>query len=133
ALMFVSTSLPKPDSALEEKESGRRSDRFLKYLERWRRLTSAALSAVATTATITTTATATATATASRRARFARARFINRESPAFEGLTVNFRDCLLRICIGAHCDKGEAARFAGELVLHQHDFLHRASLREKLL
>jgi hypothetical protein len=76
---------------------------------------------------------AVAATTAARRARFARARFINSESPAFKGLTVNFRDCLLRICIGAHRDKREATRFAGELVLHKHDFLHCASLRKKLL
>jgi hypothetical protein len=72
-------------------------------------------------------------ATATRRPRFARARFINCERPTFERFAVNFRNCLLRVCVGAHRNKGEAARFAGKFVLHQHDFLHRASLRKKLL
>jgi hypothetical protein len=74
-----------------------------------------------------------AAATAAGWAWFARARFINGQRSALESLAVYFRDRLLRVLVGAHGHKSEAAGFAGKFVLHEHDFLHRASLRKKLL
>jgi hypothetical protein len=108
---------------------------FRKYLKYWSRLTAAALSAtIATTIAATTTvATASTASTASWRPRFAWTGFVNGERSAFERLAVNFRNCLLRVLVGAHRHKSEAARFAGKFVLHEHDFLNRASLWKKLL
>jgi hypothetical protein len=92
------------------------------------------LSAAAIAASITATATATIAAAATAWGpRFARTRFINGERSSFESLAVYFRDRLLRVLVGAHGHKSEAAGFAGKFVLHEHDFLHRASLRKKLL
>jgi hypothetical protein len=89
--------------------------------------------AIATSiATVTATATATAT-TATGRTWFARARFINGERPAVERFAINFRNRFLRVLVGAHGHKSEAAGFASEFVLHEHDFLDRASLSKKLL
>src|SRR5205085_10821693 len=114
--------------AVAKEKSGRRSDRFSQNLIDEDGLTSATLSAVATTSAVTAT-----TAAAAWRTWFARTRFINGERAPLERLAINFRNRLLRILVGAHRDKGEAARFAGEFVLHQHDFLHRTGLRKKLL
>jgi hypothetical protein len=81
---------------------------------------------IATTATI-------AAPAAAWRPRLARTRFINGESSSFDSLAVYFRDCLLGVLVGAHSYESEAAGFAGKFVLHEHDFLHRASLRKELL
>jgi hypothetical protein len=101
------------------------------------RLTAAALSAATIAASITTATTipaASATATAAAwRPRFARTRFVDGERSSFDRFAVYFRDCLLGILVGAHSHKSEAAGFAGKFVLHEHDFLHRASLRKELL
>ncbi len=113
-----------------------------------------ATAAVATSATVTATATATATAaaiaattaaiaatattvtaaaSATGRASFTGSRFVHGQGPAFDRLAVEFRDRLLSICFRCHGDKGEAARFTGELVLHQRDLLHWSRLSEKIL
>jgi hypothetical protein len=112
-----------------KQKSGRRSDRFYENINRLSRLTAAALSAVAASITAATIA----AATAAWRPWFARARLINGQRSAFERLPVYFRDCLLRVLVGAHCHKSEAAGLAGKFVLHEHDFLHRACLRKELL
>jgi hypothetical protein len=90
------------------------------------------LSAATIAASIATTATIAASA-AAWGPRFARARFINGERSSFESFAVNFRDRLLRVLVGTHSHKREAAGFAGKFVLHEHDFLHRACLRKELL
>jgi hypothetical protein len=97
------------------------------FVEKLDRLSAAALSAVTPAAAVSSSATTTG------RTRFSRARFIDRQGTAFQGLAVDFRDCLLSILIRTHCDKSEAARFSGELVLHQHYFLDCARLGKKLL
>jgi len=102
---------------------------FKKIINESSRLTAAALSAIAASITATTIA----AATAAWRPWFARARLINGQRSAFERLPVYFRDCLLRVLVGAHGHKREAAGFAGKFVLHEHDFLHRACLRKELL
>jgi hypothetical protein len=102
---------------------------FTKIINGLSRLTAAALSAIAASITAATIAAATATW----RPWFARARLINGQRSAFERLPVYFRDCLLRVLVGTHGHKSEAAGFAGKFVLHQHDFLHRACLRKELL
>jgi hypothetical protein len=109
----------------------------LKIINYSSRLTTAALSATAAIATSIATATATAATIAATAAawgpRFARTRFINGQRSSFDGLAVYFRDRLLRVLVGAHGHKSEAAGFAGKFVLHEHDFLHRACLRKELL
>jgi hypothetical protein len=90
------------------------------------------LSAAAIAASIAATATVAASA-AAWGPRFARTRFINGQRSTFESFAVYFRDRLLRVLVGAHGHKSEAAGFAGKFVLHEHDFLDRASLRKKLL
>jgi hypothetical protein len=92
----------------------------------------AATTTIAATAAAITTAPAT-TAAAAAGTRFTGTRFVHGQWPAFHGLTVEFGYCLLRIGFIAHCDKGKAARFAGEFVLHEGDFGDRARLREKIL
>src|SRR4051812_2366729 len=96
--------------------------------------TSTAISAAATTAAVaaataaavaaTTITAAAATSAAAGRTRFTGTRFVHGQGPAFDGLPIELRDGLLRVCLTRHRDKREAARFTGELVLHQRDFLH---------
>jgi hypothetical protein len=100
----------------------------------------AAPAAIATPATITAAASAatavaaaTTTASATRRARFAWTCFIYGQRPALDSFAIEFCDCFLRVCLGRHGDERKSARFPGELILHQGDFLHRASLRKKIL
>jgi hypothetical protein len=96
--------------------------------------TTAAAAIAATTAAIAATATTvTAAPSATRRASFAGARFVHGQGPAFHRLAIEFRDRLLGICFRCHGDKGEAARFTGELILHQRDLLHWSRLSEKIL
>ena len=106
----------------------------------------AATAAVASaTAAITTAAASVATATATsaastaiaaataRWACFARSRFVHGQRPTFNSLAVELGDRLLRVLLRRHGDEGKAARFPGELVLHEGDFLHRADAREEIL
>ena len=139
-----------------QKKGGRRGDRpFVKVKLRLPTATAAASTAVATTtaATATTasaavaaaaTNVAAATTAASAAATtvtaattwwpcFTGARFIHGQRATFDSLSVELGDCLLRIRIRGHRDKGEAARFTGKLILHQRDLLHRARLSEKIL
>ena len=107
--------------------------------------TAAAATIAATTATAsaTTTTIAAATTTASTavapaatttgRTVFTRTRFIHRQRATVKGLAVELRDRILRIGIAAHGHEREAARFAGEFVLHQHHFGHGTGLREIIL
>jgi hypothetical protein len=88
------------------------------------------LSAAVATSIATVTATTTATAWW---ARLARTRFVHGQSTAFELRAVDFRNRFLRICVGGHCDESESTGFAGEFVLHQHDFLNWARFGKKLL
>ena len=92
-----------------------------------------AAAAVATATASAVTAVAASTTATTGRPRLARARLVYRERPALNRLAVQLADGVLRFLIRPHGDKGKAARFAGEFVLHQHDFLHRAGLREELL
>jgi hypothetical protein len=124
--------------------------------ERTRRfcLTAAPLvaAAIATSTTVATTTTAAVTATtataavaaaaatvttpttaATWRTRFARARFVNSQRPTFNGLAIELGDRFLRIGLARHGHEGEAARFTGELVLHQRDLLDRADCGEHVL
>src|SRR5205814_1227817 len=89
----------------------------------------AATAAVAATAV----ATATTSATATRRTRFARTRFVDGQRPSFDGLAIELGDCLLRIGFARHRDESEPARFTGELVLHEGDFLDRADAGKHVL
>jgi flagellar biosynthesis regulator FlaF len=66
-------------------------------------------------------------------ARLAWTSFVDRQRSAFNGLPVELRDRRLGIGFRAHGHEGEAARLAGEFVLHERDFLDWSSLREKLL
>jgi hypothetical protein len=83
-------------------------------------------------ATITAAAIAT-TAAPAWRTRFPRTRFVHGQGPAFNRFAIKLRDGFLRVGLIAHCDKGEAARFAGKLVLHESDFADRADLSEEVL
>jgi hypothetical protein len=60
--------------------------------------------------------------------RFSGASFIHRQRPAFDGLAIEFRNGVLSVLVRTHGDESEAARLAGESVLHESDFLHSASL-----
>jgi hypothetical protein len=93
-------------------------------------LAAAPLTTISATAPITTAA---SVATAPGRTLFARSGLVDRQRPAFYSLAVDLGDRVLRVLIGAHCHKGEAARFPGKFVLHQHDFLDSASLGEEFL
>jgi len=111
------------------------------------RLTSAPLAAVAasaaTTAAVATSTIAAAaaaaiastssTTTATARSRFTRPCFVYGQGTAFDGLAVEVGDRFLRVGFTAHRDKGKTARFAGKFVLHEGDFLDRASLGEQIL
>jgi hypothetical protein len=48
-------------------------------------------------------------------------------------LAVEFGDGVLSLLLRTHCDKSKTTRLAGEFILHESDFLHSASLCEKLL
>jgi hypothetical protein len=87
--------------------------------------TAAAIAAATTTASAAVAATTTATTWW---ACFAWASFIDREGPAFNGLSVELRDRRLGIGFRAHGHEGEAARLAGEFILHERDFLDWSSL-----
>jgi hypothetical protein len=92
--------------------------------------------AAATIAAATTAAAAAVAATAAAAtwwARLARTSFVNRQRPTFNGLPVELRDRRLSVGVRAHGHEGEAARLAGEFVLHERHFLDWSSLREKLL
>ena len=93
----------------------------------------AATVATATTAVAAAATTITAAASATGRASFTGPRFVHGQRPAFDRLTVELGDCLLGVRFGCHCDKGEAARFSGELILHQRDLLDWPRLSEKIL
>jgi hypothetical protein len=93
-----------------------------------------AIAATTTAAAIATTAAAiTAAASTTGRASFTGARFVHGQGPAFDRLAIELRDRLLGVCFRCHRDKGEAARFAGELILHQRDLLNWSRLSEKIL
>jgi hypothetical protein len=106
--------------------------------------TSATIAATASTAAVATTATAVATAaaaittatsatTTTWRASFTRTRLVYRQRPAFHRLAVELGDRFLGVCFRCHRDKGKAARFSGELILHQRDLLNWPRLSEKIL
>jgi hypothetical protein len=80
-----------------------------------------------------TAAIAAATTTATRRTWFARTRFVHGQGPTFNGLAIELGDRLLRIAFARHRDEREAARFTGELVLHQRDFLDWADAGKHVL
>jgi hypothetical protein len=88
---------------------------------------------LATFSSATVSATAVATSTTAGRSGFPRASLVDRQRPAFNSLAIEFRDGVLSVLFGTHGDKRKAARFAGEFVLHEGNFLHSASLCEKLL
>jgi len=46
---------------------------------------------------------------------------------------MELRDCVLRIGVVRHGDEREAARFAGEFVLHEEDFGHGTDLCKIIL
>jgi hypothetical protein len=95
-----------------------------------------ATSAVSTASAVTAAAAAAVTATttaATGRAGLAWPRFVHGQRSAFDSFAVKLRNRVLRFLVGAHRDKSESARLAGELILHQHDFLHGAGLREEFL
>ena len=75
------------------------------------------------------TATATAAATA---AAVPVARFVDLERPAFELLAVQLLNRLLRIGVGAHLDKAEAAGLSGGPIGDDGDRLAHARLSEQL-
>jgi hypothetical protein len=100
----------------------------------------AAATAISTTAAAvaaaTTAASATATAVAAATTWWASltwASFVYSQRTTFDGLAIEFSDCLLRVCVRGHRDEGEPARLAGELILHQRDLLDWSSLSEKIL
>jgi adenine-specific DNA methylase len=95
--------------------------------------TTVAAAATAITAATTAAASATVATAATWRASFTWASFVHGERTAFDRLAVELADRLLRIGVGRHRHKREAARFTGKLILHQRDLLHRASLSEKIL
>ena len=96
--------------------------------------------AVATATTITTAA-ATATAAAvpaaatatTGRTWLAWASFVHGQRPSFDGFAVIFGDRFLCVGLCRHGDECEAARFTGEFVLHQGDFLHRPDASKHIL
>src|ERR1700731_1542274 len=107
-------------------------------------LVAAPLAAVATAATIAATATAitaaaaaisasAAAAATAGRSRLARPGLIHGQRATFDGLAIDFGDRVLRVLLRSHRHKSEAARLAGEFVLHEGDFLHSTGLRKKLL
>jgi hypothetical protein len=95
--------------------------------------TAAAIAATAAAAAIATTTTTVTATSAAGGPGFTWARFIHGQGAAFNRLAIEFRDGLLGVRIRCHRDKGEAARFAGELILHQRDLLDRSRLSEKIL
>src|SRR5438045_3453692 len=104
--------------------------------------TSTAVATATATATVAAAATAVAAATAAiptaatttaGRTRFARTRFVHGQRPPFDGFAIELGDRLRRIRVRRHGDESEAARFTGELVLHQRDFLDRADAGKHVL
>jgi hypothetical protein len=100
------------------------------YKTSWTResLVAPSLATFAATAVSTTAATIAAATTTTGRSRFSRASLIHGQWPAFNCLSVEFRDGALSVLFGTHRDKRKATRFAGEFVLHEGNFLHRAGL-----
>ena len=94
--------------------------------------TTAATTATATVAA-TTAAVGTATAAATAAAFLARAGFVDGEGPAIDGLAVELADRRAGPFFGGHRDEAEAARLAGDAILHQQDFGHGAGGREQIL
>jgi hypothetical protein len=86
-----------------------------------------------TAAASTPAAVAAATASTAGRTRFAWTGLIDSQRSPFDGLAIEFCDSFLRVCLGRHSDERKTARFTGEFILHQGDFLHRASLRKEIL
>jgi len=95
--------------------------------------TAVAAATTITAAAATAAVTAAATAAAAGRTWFARASFVHGQRPSFDGFAIIFRDCFLCIGLRRHGDECEAARFTGEFVLHQGDFLHRPDPSEHIL
>src|SRR6266446_4573051 len=65
--------------------------------------------------------------------RLSRACLIYSQWATLNGLAVEFRNGVLSVLFRTHRDKSKATRLAGEFILHESDFLHGASLCEKLL
>jgi len=96
--------------------------------------TASTIAAATTTAAAAPASTAiTAAAATAGRTILTRARFVHGQGATVKGVAVKHGDGLLRVFIRRHGDEGEAAGFAGEFVLHKHDFGDRASLREVVL
>jgi hypothetical protein len=99
----------------------------------------AATAVTTTTATVASTTAAasptavTASAATTWRTSFARACFVYGQWPTVHSLSVELGDGLLGILLGGHRHEGEAARFAGKLILHQRDLLDWSRLSEKIL
>jgi hypothetical protein len=89
--------------------------------------------AAAATATIAAATIAATTAAASGWTRFARTRFVDSKRPAFNRFAVELGDRFLCIGLVRHGDEGEAARLAGEFVLHEGNFINCADLSEEIL
>jgi hypothetical protein len=96
---------------------------------------SAAIITTSTTAAISTTATPvpTTAAVSTTGPFFAGASFIDGQRPAFERFPVKLIYRILRFRIAPHGYEGEAARFAGELILDQQHFANRSGLRKEVL
>jgi hypothetical protein len=90
--------------------------------------TVASASSAAAVAAATATIASAATAAAAGRTLFTRARFIHSQRSTVDTLAVEFGNGSLRVLFRGHCDKGEAAGFPGEFVLHQHYLLDGACL-----
>jgi hypothetical protein len=92
-----------------------------------------AVAATATAVAATAIATAAAATTATGRTGLARTRFIHGQRAAFHGLPIELGDGFLCVGFRCHRDESEAARFTGELVLHQRDFLDWTDACEHVL
>ena len=96
-------------------------------------LTTATVTAIAAGAAEAATFAAAATTTAAEGTVFTGTGLVDRERTTVHGLAVEHRDCVLRFLIGRHGDEREAARFAGEFILHEQDFVNNARLGEEIL
>jgi hypothetical protein len=95
--------------------------------------TTAAAPATATAAAASTSATATAaTETTAATPWRHRPRFVHGERAAAEALLMELRDRVLRVLLGRHFDKCEAAPTPGVTVPHDADGRHRAGFREQI-
>src|SRR5437588_9494725 len=92
-----------------------------------------ATASAVTAAAATISAATTPAASAARRSSLSRTRFVDGQSAPFYRLPINLGDRVLGVLLRSHRHESEAARFPGEFILHQGDFLHSARLREKLL